>query len=123
MNDLETINGGFEVEVRLIGGSCEKVFVRQLPIRLMPEHLARMENEPALVELFCDKPSGWSDTLTPESFEEVVIEGERLNADFFSRWLRRRLDRQERVLPGITEKLAENVGLPIGSPKSPSGPA
>ena len=118
----ETLFGGAELEVALTAGGKEKAFIRQLPVRLMPQMLACLEDENRLVELFCDKPEGWSDTLDPESFEKVVTEGERLNADFFSRWVQRRLTRQERVMPGITEKLARSAGLssPIGSPNAPS---
>ena len=118
----ETLFGGAELEVALTAGGKEKAFIRQLPVRLMPQMLASLEDENRLVELFCDKPEGWSDTLDPESFEKVVTEGERLNADFFSRWVQRRLTRQERVMPGITEKLARSAGLssPIGSPNAPS---
>ena len=121
----ETLFGGLEIEVALAAGGTEKVFIRQIPIRQMPRMLAALEDENRLVELFCDKPEGWSDTLTVESFEKLVTEGERLNADFFSRWVQRRLTRQEKVMPGITEKLARNAGLtlPAGSPNSPSVPA
>jgi hypothetical protein len=125
MNDtLTTVCGGKDVEVKLGNGSSESVFVRQLPIKLMTQLLAALEDEPKMIELFCDRPAGWSDSLTPESFEALVSEGERINADFFGRWLQRRLKRQERLIPGITERLAQTVGLPspIGSPKSPSEP-
>jgi hypothetical protein len=88
----------------------------------MPQMMANLENENQLVELFCDRPKGWSDSITPESFEKVVQEGERMNTDFFVRWFQRRLTRQEKVMPGITEKLARNAGLPLptGSPSAPS---
>jgi hypothetical protein len=118
----ETLVGGLEVEVALTAGGKEKVFIRQIPVRLMPQMLASLEDENRLVELFCEKPEKWSDTLTVESFEKLVTEGERLNADFFSRWVQRRLSRQEKVMPGITEKLARSAGLPspTGSPSAPS---
>lgn len=118
----ETLFGGLEMEADLAAGGAEKVFIRQIPIRQMPRMLAALEDENRLVELFCDKPEGWSDTLTVESFEKIINEGERLNADFFSRWVQRRLTRQEKVMPGITEKLARNAGLPLptGSPSAPS---
>jgi hypothetical protein len=121
----ETLFGGAELEVDLVAGGTEKVFVRQIPIRLMPQMMAYLENENRLVELFCDRPKGWSDSITVESFEKVVQEGERLNTDFFVRWFQRRLTRQEKVMPGITEKLARNAGLPLttGSPNSPSAAA
>jgi hypothetical protein len=117
----ETLFGGLEIEVTLVSGGTEKAFIRQIPIRQMPQMLAALEDENRLVELFCDKPEGWSDTLTVESFEKVVTEGEKLNADFFSRWVQRRLTRQEKVMPGITAQLARNAGLPspIGSPSAP----
>ncbi len=121
----ETLFGGLELDATLISGQTERVFVRQIPIRQMPQMLAALEDENRLVELFCDKPEGWSDSVTVESFEKIVTEGERLNADFFSRWVQRRLTRQEKVMPGITEKIARNAGLPlpIGSPNAPSAPA
>ena len=121
----ETLFGGQEVEVSLTSGQTEQVFIRQLPIRQMPQMLAALEDENRLVELFCERPEGWSDGLTVESFEKVVTEGERLNADFFSRWVQRRLTRQEKVMPGITEKLAKSAGLslPTGSPNAPSAAA
>lgn len=121
----ETLFGGLELDATLISGQTERVFVRQIPIRQMPQMLAALEDENRLMELFCDKPEGWSDSLTVESFEKIVTEGERLNADFFSRWVQRRLTRQEKVMPGITEKIARNAGLPlpIGSPNAPSAPA
>ncbi len=119
----ETLFGGLEVDVALTSGQTERIFIRQIPIRHMPRMLAALEDENRLVELFCDKPEGWSDGLTVESFEKVVTEGERINADFFSRWVQRRLTRQERVMPGITEKIARNAGLPLptGSQDAPCG--
>lgn len=119
----ETLFGGIQLEVALVTGGTETVFIRQLPVRLMPQMLASLEDENRLVELFCDRPEGWSDNLAAESFEKVVLEGERLNADFFSRWVQRRLTRQEKVMPGITAQLARNAGLalPTGSPNAPSG--
>ena len=121
----ETLLGGLEIEVTLTSGNTEQVFLRQLPIRQMPRMLAALEDENRLVELFCDKPDGWSDRLTVESFEQVILKGEALNADFFSRWVQRRLTRQEKVMPGITAQLARNAGLPLptGSPNAPSAAA
>jgi hypothetical protein len=121
----DTLFGGVELEVSMVTGGTEKVFVRQIPVRLMQQMLAALEDENRLVELFCDRPEGWSDNLAVESFEKVVLEGERLNADFFSRWVQRRLTRQEKVMPGITEQIARNAGLPlpIGSPNAPSAAA
>jgi hypothetical protein len=121
----DTLFGGVELEVSMVAGGSEKVFVRQIPVRLMPQMLAALEDENRLVELFCDRPEGWSDSITVEAFEQIVLKGEALNADFFSRWVQRRLTRQEKVMPGITEQIARNAGLPLptGSPNAPSAAA
>ena len=108
----ETLVGGMSFTATKIDATEEPVQIRQLPVRLLPQLLAALEDEPAMVELFCDKPKGWSDSLAPESFETIVTEGERINADFFSRWAQRRIQRVERLLPGSTAKLVSNLGLP-----------
>jgi hypothetical protein len=109
---METLVGGTTFVITKTDTAQETVQIRQLPVRLLPQMLAALEDEPAMVELFCDKPQGWSDSLSPESFEHIITEGERINADFFSRWAQRRIQRVERLLPGSTAKLVANLGLP-----------
>jgi len=116
----ETLMGGITYVATKTDGTSETVTIRQLPIKLFPELLSHLENESAMAELFCARSQGWADTLTPDSFEHIVTEGERLNNDFFLRWVQRRVARQERLLPGITDKVLSSLN---GSPKSPSKPA
>lgn len=97
---METLLGHTDLTVTLLDGSTEQVQVRQLPIREYPAYLAAQLDEAAMVEMICAKPAGWADTLTHESIESIVTEGDRMNADFFGRWLQRRIARQERLLPG-----------------------
>jgi hypothetical protein len=122
---LETLMGGKMVTVTLREGAKEEITVQQLAVAQMPRLLAVMEDEAAMVELFCGKPKGWAVTLTPEAHEEIVTEGERLNADFFGRWVQRQLQRRERLVPGITQAMQSTVlsSLRTGSPSSPSSPA
>jgi hypothetical protein len=122
---IETLMGGKVVTVALRDGAKEEITVQQLAVAQMPRMLAVIEDEAAMVELFCSKPKGWATTLTPESHEEIVTEGERLNADFFGRWVQRQLQRRERLVPGITQAMQSTVlsNLRTGSPSSPSSPA
>jgi hypothetical protein len=121
---LETLLGGVEVPVVLLDGAVETVRVRQLPIRDYPAFLAAQMDEPAMADLLCGKPAGWGERLGFDSLEMVVREGDRLNADFFGRWLRRRLERQERLLPGSTAAMGGSATpSPTPSPTSRSGPA
>src|SRR2546430_2523266 len=116
-NDTETLMEG-DLQVTLIGGATETVRIRQLAINQMPELLRRLDDEASMAELYADKPAGWAATLAPSDYIAVITRGDDLNAGFFSRWLARRLKRQELLLPGITQKL---VGLPLpsSSPKLP----
>ncbi len=80
----------------------ETVLILQLEIESFPKLLAAQDDEAKAIELYCGKPDGWAKTLTPSSHELVIAEGERINSDFFGRWVQRRLQRQERLIPGIT---------------------
>lgn len=84
----------------------ESVAVQVLPVKKFPTLAGSLEDEYAMAEIFCDKPKGWADDLTNDSLEAIITKGEALNDDFFSRWARRRLARQEKLMPGVTERLA-----------------
>jgi non-ribosomal peptide synthetase component F len=119
----ETLRGGTTVRVTHHDGSTGDVLVRQLPIRDFERWLTVMDDEPRVVELFTEHSEGWGDTLTPESLETVVTEGERLNRDFFERWLQRRLARKEWLAPLLRRGASVSENLPTGSPRSPSNAA
>jgi len=122
---LETLLGGRgAMMVQLTDGTSQEVTVRQLPISEMPRLAGSIEDETAQVELYCAKPKGWAAKLTAEAHEQLITEGERLNADFFARWVARRARRQEILVPGITEQMKRSLlsSLPMSSPNSPSAP-
>jgi len=106
---MATLLGGVDLTVKKLDGTTEAVKVRQLPVRLLQTYLLKLDDEAAAVELFCDKPEGWSDTLTIESFTAVVTEGERLNSETFFAWLQRRIARQERLVPNSTGEVGKTV--------------
>ena len=123
MNELNTILGGSILNITKLDGGKEDVKVLQLPIKKYPAYLAVIEEEDKMIELLCDKPSGFSETLMPESWEAVIVLGETLNSDFFWRWVQRRRTRQENFTPGLTEKLIAVLASKDLSPKPPSVPA
>lgn len=126
-----TLYGGVEIEVRFQNAEVETrnaefqgpsgtdsalpvprsalVKVRQLPLRLMPAYHRVKDNEAESIELFCDKPAGWADTLTPESFEAVLAKGEELNLDFLSSYSRRKANRMEKIAPGAEQKIVKEL--------------
>jgi hypothetical protein len=89
-SELITIAGGVEVEVAFgNNGSKEKVKVRQIPISRLQDFLVAMGNEGALIEIYCDKPEGWADTLTIESANLIADKGQEINLPFLSAWWQR----------------------------------
>jgi hypothetical protein len=121
-----TLSGGVSLEVTYEDGTThEIVLVRQLPVRLLPRYMAIAEDEARSVELFCDKPSGWSDKLAQPSFLAVLTKGEELNLDPLSSYAARAAARREKLMPGITERVLKNLvsASPTTAPGSPSGSA
>ncbi len=113
----ETLLGGRTMVAAFNDGTSETVQVRQLPIRLLPQYLAAIDDEPKLVELLCDKPSGWSDNLRLDSHAAILAAGEEVNSESFFAWLRRRVSRQERLAPGSSGELGKAL-LASASPTS-----
>ena len=118
---MQTLLGYSEVPVTFATGETATVKVRQLPVRLLSAYLLKIDDEAGAVELFTNQPEGWADTLTLESFEAILKEGERLNSESFFAWLRRRVERQERIAPGTTGDAGKVLlsHLPTSSPRSP----
>lgn len=127
---MTTINGGEEIKVMFKNGEKEFVKVRELPVALMEKYAQCIASDTASVELYCDKPEGWSDTLTRESFSAVADLGLELNRVFFGGWLRRRLKISETINPEGSEKIQKafrdataNAAPPtISSPSLASSP-
>jgi hypothetical protein len=88
--DMITVAGGVDLEVAFQNnGSKAMVKVRQVPISKIPAFLLAMGDEAKLIELYCDKPSGWADTLTIESANEIANTGQDINRPFLDAWWRR----------------------------------
>jgi len=115
-DSIATITGGRTMQARYTDGTGGEVFLRQVPIRLLPKYLAALDDEPAMLELVADKPTGWADKLTIESHTELVAASEALNSDTFFAWLTRRVKRQESLAPGSSGELGKAVlsGSKIG---------
>jgi IS5 family transposase len=118
---MQTLLGYSEVAVTFTNGEQGTVKVRQLPVRQLAAYLLKIDDEAGAVELFTNQPEGWADTLTLASFEAVLAEGEKLNSDSFFAWLRRRVERQERIAPGTTGDAGKVLlsRLPTSSQRSP----
>ncbi|MDB6024005.1 MAG: hypothetical protein JWM68_228 [Verrucomicrobiales bacterium] len=103
----ETLLGGIDVLVSFKEQSAasEPVKVLQLPVSSFPKLMAQMDDEVETIAIFTGKTRAWADSISMESHEAIIIEGERINGDFFGRWAARRVARVERSLPGAMDKL------------------
>jgi len=120
---LETLNAGADLQVTLLDGTPDSVRLRQLAIGDCEKLLLASGDEIALACLYTGKDRAWFEGLDALSQERVVVEGDRINLDFFGRWFQRRLERQERLMPGSTEKLLTHAmapEAPVVAPRFPS---
>jgi hypothetical protein len=123
VQELITIAGGVEMEVSFQNnGSSERVKIRQIPISQLQNFILTMGNEAAAIELYCDKPKGWADTLTMESASAVADKGQELNLPFFAAWFRRQMKWRVSQQPGgtITADQTPTASTEASS-SSPSG--
>jgi len=131
--DMVTVAGGVTLQVTYqVNGRGEEpkkelVKIRQIPISKLSEFLLTLGDEAHSIELYCDKPKGWADTLSLESANEVADEGQRINRPFLNAWWRRQAkwrDMQEAWTGGrdAGKKLApETTSASVSSaPQSPT---
>ncbi|HTI71462.1 MAG TPA: hypothetical protein VMF06_15930 [Candidatus Limnocylindria bacterium] len=94
----ELLFGGAGGEVEHEDGTREKVKVRPFKVKEYKAARRHVDDEMRLVDMACDRPAGWSETLTPETYEVVAQVMGRMNVRFFG-WVRRELARQMDSLP------------------------
>ena len=99
-------------------GSTEEVTVLALPVRRYEDLFKVIDNEPVKIELCTGRPEGWADGLTPSSHVELLEVVEEMNSSDFFAWLRRRVKRQEQLVPGSAGELGKRLLAvsPNGSP-------
>jgi hypothetical protein len=116
-DSMATLMGGKQLVAYHLDGTQEIVDLKQLPVRLLPQYLATIDDEASRLEMILGKPAGWADTITSDSHVELLEAGEGLNSDSFSAWLRRRVQRQEQLVPGSSGELGKQLlsASPIGS--------
>jgi hypothetical protein len=123
LQELITIAGGVELEVAYQNnGNKEIVKVRQIPISKLQGFILTMGNEAETIELYCDKPKGWADTLTMESASAIADKGQELNLPFFAAWFRRQMKWRESQQPGSMTSVDQNAATTTAGslPSSPS---
>lgn len=108
--ELITIAGGVELEVAYQNnGNKEIVKVRQIPVSKIQTFIMALANEAEAIELYCDKPKGWADTLSVESASAVADKGQELNLPFFAAWFRRQAKWRESQQQGAIAELEKKV--------------
>jgi len=122
-DQMTALLGGERFAAALKDGTIEQVTIRELPIRDLQRALMSMGDDAKLVELYCDKPNGWSDQLTLQSALEILTAGHRINQPFFAEYIRVKNDLLQRVAPELAKKLQDTGRASLdGSPESRSDP-
>jgi len=109
-----------EIEVALEGGGTETVKLRQVKVREFRQaQSVAVGDEARLIEICADKPAGWAETLTPESFHALALEARRINQAFFA-WCERVLADQIRLMPPELLEKAVAQNMSASKPTSPT---
>jgi hypothetical protein len=116
---LDILAGGTNVTVKLLEGSTDTIFVRQLAVKEYGALADVMDDEIGQVALFTGKPKEWAERLSPQSHHELMTAAWRLNGDFFWGWFERRLATMQRLPEKLLGLSASRGGLP--KPPRPQG--
>jgi hypothetical protein len=112
--ELDVILGGVIIQAKLRDGSSEEVKVRQLSNRLLTQKWpGLLGDQAAMVELYCDKEDGWDDKLLPETHDEIIDIGTKLNAPRFARWAK-----DQRAITQMMDQTLEELKAPVRSEDS-----
>jgi len=119
-DDVLDLAGTVNFRAVMLDGSEIDVAVRQLRLRELPKLADCIGDEAAMLKLCTSLSEAQIDSISLKSAEGLVTLCERLNMDFFQRWLERQLRRNEAVVPGVRAKIAAAVdsALPTTSPRS-----
>lgn len=121
--ELVTIAGGVDMEVDYSNnGSKETIRVMQIPISKISAFLTAWGDEGALIELYCDKPKGWADTLALQSASAIADKGQELNLPFLGAWLKRQAKWREVQAQGMTQEEKARLKLMTESRSDSSPP-
>lgn len=123
----ETLFGGKPLTVLVIddtkrAATEQEVWVRQLPVKDYPAAFAAYGDDFKLAALYCGQAPGWAETLAPSSFNAVIAEGERVNADFFA-YCERRQSREIALARRMPAELIEAALRQMRSPSPISSPS
>ena len=113
----ETLFGGVDLEVKFQDEHFEPVKVKQLPIGQIKAFAIAYEqaDEAEEIALLTGKSKDWANTLTIESAEKIIAEGERINADPLARYFQRQMRKLERFNPALAARIrGETEPLPNG---------
>ncbi len=88
-NEITTIYDGQDIEVTLQNGTRETVKVRKVPLRQLQLLGSAWGREGDEIRIYTQKTDAWVDTLSEESFEEIINIGRNLNEGPFAKWVKR----------------------------------
>lgn len=106
---LAVVRGGVDLEVEYQDGHRETVKVRKLPLDDMERYLGCLKKASSSIELFCERPAGWSAQLTEESQMALFKKGTELNLPLLEGWYPEFLRILDAVRPGLVQAVAQGA--------------
>lgn len=110
---MTTIYGGQKMTAARNDGGVAQVFVRCLPLRLLPQYLELTVagDDQGVIELCLDLPAKGADVFTPEAQEALLAKCDELNFFTGQRWIERNRHRREKIGPLLQALYSEQTRL------------
>lgn len=117
---METLKAGRKITVTVDDtGASEEVVVRQLPVKDYQKAIAVADKEIELAAVVVAKPVAWVESLTPESYEELVVAMNEVNAKGFFTFAAREHDKLMRKLSGASPELLKMAAEKASTASAP----
>ncbi len=118
----DTLFAGRTVVAIFEDGTVSPVKVTQLRLSQYEKAFQQFDNEFALLGLICGHDSAWAQTLTPASYEDILVIAAEVNAKGFFSYAERRHGQLTKRLNSLSPQIlnaATQAGISSGSSQRP----
>lgn len=119
---MEKLEAGKTAKVIKVDGTEEEVKIRQVPLKDYKKGFTICEDEISRVGFICAKDEAWVYSLTPESYEMLAVETEKVNTHFFAFCARQQQELTARInqmRPEIAQAAIERLSSAGSQPRVP----
>ena len=96
---MTILSGGERYNAVMRDGTTETVTVRMMTIRELQGYISGIDDVSSFVEMACAKPTGWADTVFPDSLFALDEAARALNDPILDRLILRQVSAVQKMKP------------------------